>query len=152
MSVGVLGAVGLLTMSMQGNRSAALGTEAASLVEDMMDRIRVNAAAALYGGLALGDPPPVSPDCGAVACTNEQMAMYDQAVWKCRLGRYADAPVCIGLGEVAGVDVPGTGIRASGLPQGDGSIEFDPAAGLVRVSVQWLDRGQVRSVSVQSRI
>ncbi|MCY4563040.1 MAG: type IV pilus modification protein PilV [Gammaproteobacteria bacterium] len=156
MGVGVLGVVGLLAITMQGNRSALLGTEAALLAEDMIDRARANAgssnAAALYGGLGLGDPPPAPPDCVAVECTPEQMAEYDQAVWKCRMGRFAETPSCIELADAAAMDISGVTIGRMRLPQGDGSIDVDPTTGLVRVRVQWLERGQMRSFAVQSRI
>ena len=156
MGIGVLGVVGLLATTMQGSRSALLGTEAALLVEDMIDRVRANAggsgATELYGGLGLGDPPPVPTDCGAVECTPGQMAVYDQAVWKCRMGRFAEVPLCTELADAAGMDVTGAAIGRTGLPQGDGSIDVDPASGLVRVRVQWPDRGQMRTFTVQSRL
>lgn len=156
MGVGVLGVVGLLATTMQGNRSALLGTEAALLVEDMIDRVRANAgsngATALYGGLGLGEPPPVPPDCGAVECTPEQMAVYDQAVWKCRMGRFAEVLLCVELADAAAMEISDAAIGRMRLPQGDGSIDVDPATNLVRVRVQWLDRGQMRNLAVQSRI
>ena len=156
MGVGVLGVVGLLATTMQGNRSALLGAEAALLAEDMIDRVRANAggsgATALYGGLGLGDPPSAPPDCGAVECTSGQMAVYDQAVWKCRMGRFAEAPLCIELADAAAMDIYGAAIGRARLPQGDGSIDVDPATDLVRVRVQWLDRGKIRNFTVQSRI
>ena len=154
MSVGVLGVVGLLTMSMQGNRSAALGTEAASLVEDMMDRMRVNAAArALWRPCAGRTRRRRPPDCSAVACTNEQMAMYDQAVWKCRLGRYADAPVCLGLGGGGRRGRPRDshpGLGAAGRRRLD-RVRSGGRSRAGSACSGWIG-GQVRSVSVQSRI
>ncbi len=154
--VGVLGAAGLMALSLQGNRAALLGTEAALLVADMMERIRVNAAgggaARLYDGLALGDPPPPPPDCGAVECTAEQIATYDQATWKCRLGRFAQSPLCIGLAEAAGLGIRGATPEGAGLREGDGAIDVDPATRRVRIRVQWRDRGQLHALAVQSRI
>ena len=153
--VGVLGAAGLMVLSLQGNRTALLATEAAFLVADMMERIRVNAAgggaARLYDGLALGDPPPPPPDCGAVVCTAEQIATYDQAIWKCRLGRFAESPLCVGLAEAVGVGVRDASPGSPGLREGDGAIDVDPTNDRVRIRVQWRDRGQMHTLAVQSR-
>ena len=156
MGVGVLGVAGLMVLSMQGNRSAMFGTEAVLLAEDMMDRIRANSggsgAAGLYGGLALGDPPPASLNCSARVCTAEQMARYDQAVWKCRLGRFTENPACVDLVDTAGPAVGGAAAVVAGLPDGDGAVVVGPAGNRVGVRVRWRDRGEVRSVALQSRI
>lgn len=160
MGVGVLGVVGLMALGMQGNRSAMLATEAALLAEDMMDRIRANSgrhsggnrAVALYGGLALGDPPPPYPDCRALECTAEQMAAFDRAVWKCRLGRFAERPGCIDLADAGGLVTGGEPTARSGLPEGDGAIAVDSGGAVVGVMVQWRDRREIRSVSVESSI
>ena len=156
MSVGVLGVAGLQLFSMQGNRSAMLGTAAAQLAEDMMDRVRANSGgaggASIYGGLALGDAPPAPPDCVAGECTAAQMAVWDQAVWKCRLGSFAERSACVDLSGKAGTGHPGAIAADSGLPGGDGAIDVDPASGLVWVTVQWRDGGREHSIALQSRI
>lgn len=154
MGVGVLGVVGLMTLGMQGNRAALSGTQAALLAEGMIDRIRVNAgdAALHYDGVALGGSPPSPPDCSAVDCTPGQLAAFDRAIWKCRLGRFTETPVCVGLAEVAAMGVRGATLEGAGLREGDGAIDVDSATGLVRVRVQWRERGETRTLAVQSRI
>lgn len=154
--VGVLGVTGLQVLGMQGNRAAMLGTGAAQLAEDMLDRVRANAGgaggASLYGGLALGDPPPDPPRCDAGECTRAQIATLDQAVWKCRLGRFAGNAVCLELAEAVAMDVLGTAVGEPGLPGGDGAVEVDPATGHARVRVQWRDGGRTRSIALESAI
>ncbi len=156
MGVGVLGVTGLQMLGMQTNRSALFGMQAAQLADDMLDRVRANSGgsggAASYGGLALGDPPPAPRDCGARDCTGEQMAVFDQAVWKCRLGEFAESSVCVELADRAGMGVFGEAVGTPGLPSGDGAVEVDLTSGLVRVSVQWRDGGRIRSIALQSRI
>ena len=155
MGVGVLGVAGLQMLSMQSNRAALLHAEAAQLAEDMMDRMRANSGdgpgALPYGPLALGDPPLSPSDCGAHHCTGAQMAVYDQAVWKCRLGGFPDHPVCVNMRDSAVMAVP---VRAEqpGLPEGDGAIAVDASTGLVRVTVHWRQSGRRRSVSIESRV
>lgn len=156
MGVGVLGVAGLQVFSMQSNRSAMLGSAAVQLADDMIDRIRANSGgaggASHYGGLALGDAPPAPPGCGASDCTGAQMAAFDQAVWKCRLGRFAQNSVCVELAGTPGTGVLAETIGGQGLPGGDGAIDVDPASGLVRVSVQWREGEAMRSIALQSGI
>ena len=149
MGIGVLGVVGLQMLSLQAGRSAMLGSKAVQLAEDMIDRARANAGGAtepFHHGLALGDPPPTARNCATLDCTRQQAAVFDRAAWKCRLGRFAESPACVALApsDSAGYD--------PGLPGGDGAVAMDAGSGLVKVSVQWRDGGQLRSVAFQSRI
>ena len=151
--VGVLGVTGLQMLSMQSNRAALLRTEAAQLAQDMMGRIRAGAAgrhaAPAYGGLAIGDLPPAPPGCGSHECSLAQMALFDQAVWKCSLGRFAHEPLCRAL---AGTEVEARAGQGIGLPDGDGSVDVDVTTGLVRVTVTWRENSRQQSISIESRV
>ena len=155
MGVGVLGVTGLQTLGMQSNRAALLHAEAAQLAEDMMERVRANSGdgrgAVPYGPLAFGDPPFSPPDCGAHHCTRAQMAVFDQAAWKCSLGGFPDHPVCA---EMRDTDALGglTHAAPGGLPDGDGAFALDASTGLVRVTVRWREGNRQRSVSIESRV
>jgi len=133
MGIGVLGITGLQMVSLQNNRSALLRGEAVQLAYDMMDRIRANPGGS-YGGLALGDPPPVTTNCLAGDCSEAQMAAFDQASWKCSLGDFNANAICTGL-RAAGA-LPG-GDAAPGLPSGDGSVDVNAATRVVTVTVRW---------------
>ncbi len=155
-SVAVLGVAGLQMLGMQSNRAALLRTEAVHIAHDMLERMRANAvgvgAAQHYGGLALGDPPPNPPDCGAGDCTAREVADFDRALWKCRLGRFRDHPACAELIGVAGSGLVAGDLDQAPLPDGDGAIEFNRAGTVVGIHVQWREGSHVRSVSVASRL
>jgi type IV pilus assembly protein PilV len=135
MGIGVLGITGLQMVSLQNNRGALLRGEAVMLAYDMMDRIRANPGAN-YDGLALDAGPAAATDCTAGACSEADMATFDQSSWKCSLGAYNTDAVCVGL-RAAGVLPPVT--AQPGLPTGDGAIDVIGAAPnqVVRITVRW---------------
>ena len=155
-SVGVLGVSGLQIASLQTNRAALLRTEAVLMAQDMMERMRANVSATggvrHYDGLGLGDPPPNPPNCGALDCTPGEMADFDRAAWKCRLGGFRDQPACVTLAGVAGSGFVAGASPEAALPQGDGAIEVGGQGRSVNVMVRWREGGQTQSVSVAGRI
>jgi type IV pilus assembly protein PilV len=152
MGIGVLGVAGLQMVSLQNNRAALVRAEAVTLAYDMMDRIRANPAGAptgaAYGGLGLGDAPPGATNCLAADCSAAQMVAFDQASWKCLLGAHHGDATCQGL-RAAGALPPVA--DQPGLPNGDGAIAVN-AAGVVRITVQWVDPGdQIQTVVLDSQ-
>lgn len=89
LSVGLLGIAGLFVESVRSSRTALLRTQAVSLVADMSDRIRANAAARdAYASAGYGAMPgPAEHDCAPSAasagsnCTQPQLAEDDLARW-----------------------------------------------------------------------
>lgn len=152
LAIGVLGITALQMVSLQNNRGALFRAEAVQLAYDMMDRIRANPqgapAGAAYSGLALLDAPPGANDCVAANCSQADMVLFDQAIWKCSLGRFNDNGVCTGF-RMAGVLPPAA--DQPGLPNGDGAVVVD-ATGVVRVTVTWDEPdGQVGTVIIDSQ-
>ncbi len=152
MGVGMLGVTGLQMQSMQSSRAALLRSEAVQLAHDMMDRIRANAGggAVHYAGLALGEGPPAHADCSVRHCSTEQMALFDQAVWKCGLGGFPRDSGCLRLRGPGAVLAPVE--EQPGLPAGDGAIAVDARTGLVRVTVRWREKSRQRSIAIESRV
>ena len=127
-SIGVLGVAGLTTLNAQHRRSAVAHAEAVRLAEDMIERIRANPAglqAGSYGASGLG-----SLDCQAGDCTTAEMAAFDLAEWRCALGEAA------------------TDGRCRGPLNATGSVAVDAAAGSVRITIQWRDQGESRTLTV----
>lgn len=153
MGVGALGLSALLTVGVQSNRAALLQSEAAQLASDMADRVRAQAAGAStsldYPNLSLGDAPPGAPNCLQQACGAAQLAAFDQALWKCSLGRFAEHRNCASLRDRAGL-LPAIG--QSGLPGGDGAVQLDGGTGVLRIRVQWLENGRPRALALESRV
>ena len=152
LAIGVLGITALQMVSLQNNRGALFRAEAVQLAYDMMDRIRANPEGAVpgqaYSGLALTDAPPASADCMANNCSQAQMVLFDQAIWKCSLGGYNDDGQCV---DFRGAGVLPPEADQPGLPQGDGSIVVD-GGGVVTVSVTWQEPdGQVGTVTIDSQ-
>jgi type IV pilus assembly protein PilV len=130
LGIGVLGLTGLQVLSLQQGRAALMHGEAVHLAYDIIDRIRANPDGS-YAGLAWGEAPPVPDDCVQVRCSAMQMARFDQAMWKCALGSFHDAPACTAMQESLHGDV-----RAqTGLPHGDGVVSRQGS--LLRVHVRW---------------
>lgn len=129
-SVGVLGVVGLATLNAQHRRSAAAHAEAVMLAQDMIERIRANPAGLQAGSYAAGGLG--SPDCRAGDCAAAEMAAFDLAEWRCALG------------EVV------TEARCRGPLNATGAVAVDAAAGAVRITIQWRDQGESRTLTVGS--
>jgi type IV pilus assembly protein PilV len=76
LSVGLLGAAGLLLDSLRGHASALRRVEASSLVRDMADRIRANPR----GGAHYDTDSPAVAECGeSIGCDSAQLAIADRA-------------------------------------------------------------------------
>lgn len=129
LAVGASGLGVLQAGALRDSRDALQRTEAIVLASDMLERVRANPG----GGYAaaLGDGPGAAP-CILRACDPRQLADFDVATWKCRLGAWTEAPQCAAL-RAAGALLPE---GQAGLPEGDGAIAVD-ADGRVRVTVAW---------------
>ena len=129
LAVGASGLGVLQAGALRDSRDALQRTEAIVLASDMLERVRANPG----GGYAaaLGDGPGAAP-CILRACDPRQLADFDVATWKCRLGAWTEAPQCAAL-RAAGALLPE---GQAGLPEGDGAIAVD-ADGCVRVTVAW---------------
>lgn len=152
MGIGVLGVTGLQVVSLQNNRAALMQADATQLAYNMLDRIRANPAGTprgqAYNGLALDSDPPAGGNCVVNNCSAAQMVNFDQALWKCQLGKFNTHDECLRLRSNA--LLPADTLQP-GLPDGDGAIEVT-GAGLIQVRVQWqgLD-GNLRTVLVESQ-
>lgn len=135
LAIGILGVTGLQVLSLQQNRSALLRAQALQVGNDVLDRIRANPDGT-YSGVDFDDAPSGSVNCvGALAnCSEDQMATYDIAQWKCSINpRDENGDVystCATLGLAAGA--------ANSLPEGQGAISIN-ADGVHEVSVRWSD-------------
>ena len=133
LSVGLLGLANLQGRSISSSYNAHLRTQATSLAQSMVDRMRANRD---YAMEAVNDyqtdyatlPPTTSVDCAANECSQEDIAKFDVREWKCNLGMFATNSICSGLVEQAT------------LPSGEGSISApDAVTGQTTVTVRWKD-------------
>ena len=110
LAIGLLGLAGLMTSSIRNNQSAYQRTQATWLAYDIVDRMRVNRAAALASNYntALGSPVT----CVASPALAGAMAAQDLTDWKNQI--------------------------ACALPAGDGAVAVQ-ANRTVTVTVQWND-------------
>lgn len=152
MGIGVLGITGLQVVSLQNNRAALMQADATQLAYSMLDRIRANPAGTprgqAYNGLAIDADPPSAGNCVANNCSAAQMVNFDQALWKCQLGKFNEHEECVSLRDN---DLLPADTLQPGLPNGDGAVVIS-GAGMIQVTVQWsgLD-GAVRRVLVESQ-
>jgi type IV pilus assembly protein PilV len=81
-SIGLLGVAGLQIRSQQYNHVGYLRTQGVFLAYDIMDRMRINPAAAKDGDYAPSPLPTTSENCDTTACNEEQLAEYDLVKWQ----------------------------------------------------------------------
>lgn len=133
LSVGLLGLANLQGQSISNSYNAHLRTQATTLAQSMVDRMRANREYAMtdvngYQTDFSSLPPLVSVDCSVSSCSQAQMATYDVNEWKCNLRKYENNALCNGL------DTQAT------LPSGAGSVSApDADTGQTTVIVSWTD-------------
>jgi type IV pilus modification protein PilV len=123
-SVAALGMAGLQTVTVRASNTALLESQAATLAQDLIERIRANPDAdytTLFGTSI------ANTNCeGAGAnCTIDDMGLYDLFYWKCSLGMNNMADVC------AARNITGL------LPNGRGRI--DVAGNTYTIRIRYFD-------------
>jgi type IV pilus assembly protein PilV len=83
LSFGLLGVAGLQTASLRNNQSAYYRSQATAAAEDIIDRMRANAAGVTAGDYdALdSDSLPNDPNCINTGCNAAQLAAHDVRDW-----------------------------------------------------------------------
>ncbi len=125
-SVAALGMASLQTVALRSNNNALLESQAATLAQDMIERIRANP-----GGVYTTTFNAVLSNSNVVcegryaSCDADTMAQYDLVHWKCSLG----AVVLSGACAMRGV--------AGQLPNGDGSLTV--AGNIYTITIRWFD-------------
>ena len=126
-SLAALGMASLQTVTVRTNTHALLESQAATLAQDVIERIRANATGDYT--TTFEDPNPlINPtSCNGLAanCDAVAMAQHDLMDWKCSLGVVAMQAACDARG------IPGQ------LPGGDGSITV--AGSTYTISIRWFD-------------
>jgi type IV pilus assembly protein PilV len=133
LGIGILGMAGLQVHSLQQNRAALMHGEAVHLAYDIVDRIRANPTGD-YARFDWDEAPPNALDCTRLSCDPDELAAFDQAVWKCHFAGYHTDRICDDL-RALGVIAPSTAQTA--LPGGDGRVIR--AGDVLTVSVRWQD-------------
>ncbi len=91
LSIGILGVTALQLVSKRNNSDAAQQAEAATLVLEMVERMRTNSSSVALAAYVANEPasiranpPPPEPDCGAAGanCAPLDLVTYDFAVWE----------------------------------------------------------------------
>ena len=121
LSIGLLGLAGLQMTGMQNNHSAYLRTQAVTLANDIIDRMRSNRNSALGGDydidIGTAADTPVSGCTGTASddCAASDMATLDLSQWKDKLDEL--------------------------LPSGDGAVARTVSGSetLFTVTIQWDD-------------
>jgi type IV pilus assembly protein PilV len=134
LSIGLLGIVGLITMSKTSQHQAIQRTRAVTVADAIVERIRINPAGIATYNIGLNAPvgldpnqPEPSPDCLTATCTPAELAAHDLWAW----GQ-----------AMSGAITTVNGVNTGGLISPRGCIVFTPAAsktrsGILNVLVQW---------------
>ncbi len=83
LSIGLLGLAGLQTTGLRNNQDAYARTQAATLANDMADRIRANMAGFNAGNY--DNTASTTATCNSSGCTPQQMAEHDTSLWNTAL-------------------------------------------------------------------
>lgn len=121
-SIGLLGVAGLHSLSLRNNYDALMRSHASALASDIADRMRANQAAVVDGGEYDDVELGAAP---TIDATSSQAAI-DVFEWKEAL--------------------------AAQLPDGDGAIAIDVATRIVRIDVQWGERGNTMTFTTETEI
>lgn len=84
LAVGLLGLAALQNMGLRLSHQSYERTQAVLLVEEMIDRMRANAAGVLANDYLLAEtstPPAAGTDCANSFCNSSAMAAYDLNQW-----------------------------------------------------------------------
>ncbi len=124
-SVAALGMARLQTATLRSNNNALVESQAATIVQDLIERIRANPDGDYT--TAFEENINVAATCAGLNanCDVDAMARYDLLQWKCALGAAESSEACAGRG-IAGQ-----------LPGGDGSITF--AGNIYTITIRWFD-------------
>jgi type IV pilus assembly protein PilV len=127
LSIGLLGTAKLMLVSSRANDSAYLRSQATELAYEILDNIRANQQQAISGAYSTAlTAAPTNPGftcIGAVACTPDNLALYDIYQWKLRLNATS------GL------------VPAGALPNGQGAVTtvLTGTQTTVEITVTWDD-------------
>ena len=125
-SVAALGMAGLQTVTLRANNNALLESQAATLAQDMIERIRANPEGAYTTTFnAAMTNSNVVCEGRYASCDADTMAQYDLVHWKCSLG----AVVISGACAMRGI--------SGQLPNGEGSLTDD--GNIYTITIRWFD-------------
>jgi type IV pilus assembly protein PilV len=119
-ALAMLGAVGLQAHALRLNQGGQFRSQAVFLAGDLAERIEANKAAAVAGSYEVADTsaaPPSSTACTAGACSEDQLADYDLALWQNAV--------------------------YSALPQASWLVERTTTGNpsVYKITIRWVDRG-----------
>ncbi len=134
-SVASLGMAGLQTATLRANSNALMESQAATLMQDIIERIRANPTGDYTVTLNELLAVDINECQGASAnCDVTRMADYDLKYWKCAIGSAANRTSCNTQGVVGQ------------LPQGDGSITL--AGNVYTITIQWFEASSNSNKSI----
>ncbi len=135
-SVAALGMASLQGVTLRFNSNALLESQAATLAQDLIERIRANPAGdyttTFSEAISVGNTPQctgLEANCDAIA-----MARHDLMEWKCSLGAVAISNACTARG------IPGQ------LPDGDASITA--VGNTYTIVIRWFDATSNATVTI----
>lgn len=125
-SLGLLGAAGLMVLSVRTNHSAYLRTQASFLAQSMADRIRANVGwTTSYNG-TYGPDSTGDGDCAGDACSPAALVARDIQIWSQQLVDFLPNPTAT--------------IECAGVQLGSGSqVGSAPFNGLCTMTIQWTE-------------
>ena len=126
-SLAALGMASLQTVALRTNNNALLESQAATLAQDVIERIRANPSGDYTTTFDAQNPVGILSSCKGLAANCDAVAMvqHDLMDWKCYLGVVAIKAAC----DMRGI--------AGQLPGGDGSITV--AGNTYTISIRWFD-------------
>ncbi len=122
-SVGALGMAGLQTVTIRNNNNSLFESQAATLAQDLMERVRANPDGDYISTFETTANTLTSCTGTNSNCSTTAMAQYDLMAWKCALGTVSSACTASGI--------------AGQLPNGDGSVTV--VGNIYTISILWLD-------------
>ncbi|MBE1162526.1 type IV pilus modification protein PilV [Dyella acidiphila] len=132
LSVGLMGAGGMLAMSARSTHSAYLRSQVTLLAQGMADRMQANPLAVWSGDYDGVYPGAALRDC-ATGCTPNQLAAYDKGAWSSQLAALLTADTR------ASIACNSSGLAY--LPTAEQLALRPPFGGSCRMTVRWIEQG-----------
>jgi len=140
LAIGLLAGSKMQLMGLNATQGAMMRSHATMAVNDIIDRMRVNADGVIAGAYdgASTDSPPADPGCASTGCTPAELAKHDLRVWASYFGNAQGTDTAVAIHKAVG------------------SIDVVPATQVRTVTVTWEEmvKGEPtdRSVSVGVRL
>jgi len=104
LAIGLLAGSKMQLLGLNATQGAMMRSHATMAVNDIIDRMRVNADGVLAGAYdgASTDSPPADPGCANLGCSPAELAQHDLRVWASYFGKAHGTDMAVAIHKAVG--------------------------------------------------